>query len=804
MQGRFASLLAAAFLFPGHSVWASLVPEPPTPASFAQLPVEFEVNRGQHDPAVRYLARARGYQMYLTSDGAVLAFGGSKLAGEAERSTVQLRFVGANRTPELRAYEPSEHKTNYFVGDGPSDFRTDIPNYARVLYRQVYPGIDVSFYGKNGMVEYDLLLQPGADPGRIELDFAGANKLEVDAAGDLRIHTPAGVLVQHRPIVFQEQDGKRDAIASDYRVLDGSRVQLQLAAYDRTRPLTIDPVLSYSTYIGGSDADSVYGVAVDASGNAYITGESISTNWPTAGAYQNNRLGTSDAVIAKLNPQGTGLVYSTYIGGRKSSSQGRAITLDASGNAYIVGYTSSNVYPTTSGAFSGPITGGGVFVTKLNPAGNALIFSTYLQNAGGTLPAGIRVDSGGNVVVGGQTTGSITTTAGVIQATNPSATQPIGFVTKLNPAGSALVFSTYLGGSSADGIKGLALDSSNNIYVTGYTSSSDFPTTTGAFLTTIKGGMDAFVAKINPAGTSLLYSTYLGGTVNDSGNAIAVDASGRAFVTGDTYSTDFPRVNGLPKAMNSTSYNVAFITAMSADGASIRWSTLFGGKACLTSGVTSCTPSNPTDGGTAIASDSSGTNLYVAGYLSSIDVSGFADPVQSRLNGTKDAFLAHLRTYPSNPDYYATRYVTRLGGSGAEQATGLALDPQGNAYVVGTGDSADFPTSKGSFRVATAGGQEGFLAKFSTLSAPVTMTGGFGGACGAGTAGATVSLTAFTALNATGDMVFTNGATTLASVPIVNGLATWSGPMPVGVHKFIATRASDGATSQPFLCRFNQ
>jgi len=767
-------------------------------ASFASLPVEFEVNQGQHDPSVRYLARARGYQMFLTGDGAVLAFRGHKTGTGADGSAVQLRFSGAHQALELVPQELSEHKTNYLVGDEVPDFRTDIPNYARVLYRQVYPGIDVAFYGKNGVVEYDLLLQPGADPGRIELEFAGAEKLELDASGDLLIHTAAGVLTQHRPAVFQEQDGKREFVGADYRIVDDRKVRLQLASYDPARPLTVDPVLSYSTYIGGSGSDSIYAVAVDASGSAYVTGESDSTNFPVVGAYKATISGSTDVVVSKLNAQGTGLVYSTYIGGKKAASRGAGVAVDASGNAYVVGYTSTNSYPTTTGAFSGPVANGGYIVTKLNAAGNGLVFSTYLKIWSNFNVAAIRVDGSGNVIVAGKATASVPTTAGAFQTTNPSPIQTIGFVTKLNPTGSALVFASYLGGSGDDSINGVALDPSGNIYVTGFTTSSDFPTTSGAFQPAHIGGQDAFVAKINPTGSTLLYSTYLGGTSDDSGNAIAVDASGRAFVTGDTYSTDFPRVNGPLRDGSPLYYNVAFITGLSADGSSVFWSGYWGGDACMTAGVSWCNAIYPIDVGTAIATDSSGTNVYVAGYLSSIDVYFLKDPIQKDLNGSKDAFVLHLQVDPSNPGTFNTRYATRLGGSGVDTASGLALDPQGNVYIVGTSDTADFPTTKGAFRVATAGGVEGFVAKLSTLNSPVTLEGVCTGSAG------TVSLRASTALNATGNMTFTNGTATLATVPIVNGLAGWSGPLPAGVYKVTATRVSDGATSQPLACYLNQ
>jgi hypothetical protein len=787
-----------ALIFALPSVAASVAVDRVTNASPAALPVEFEKNQGQHDPAVRYLARAQGYQMYLTAEGAVVAVGGTNSAIGSAQTSIQLRFGGSNSRPELEAQEPSEHRTNYFIGNEPSDFRTDIPNYGRVLYRRLYPGVDLAFYGKDGGIEYDLMLQPGADPDQIELDLSGASKLEVDASGDLLIHTSAGgVLTQHRPAAFQERNGHREAVDASYQILDGGKVRFQLAGYDRTRALTIDPVLSYSTYIGGYGSWSSLAIAVDASGNAYVASYTDATNWPVVSAYQASKAGTTDVVVTKLNPQGTGLLYSTYIGGKKALSQSFAIAIDGSGNAYIAGYTSSNSYPTTTGAFSGPITGGGVFVTKLNPAGNGLVFSTYLKNANGT-PSGIAVDGSGNVVVAGTTLGTITTTSGALQTSKPSPTSSIGFISKLNPTGTALVFSTYLGGSSADGLNGLALDSSGNSYVTGYANSSNFPITAGAYKQTKGLDQDAFVSKINSAGTALLYSTFLGGSDREGGNAIAVDASGRAFVTGQTFSSNFPVLNGAGPG-STTAYGVGFITVLNPDGASLYWSTLFGGNGCLPIYNNQCTQIAG-DLGTAIAVDPSGTNVYVAGSLSSTQGVGpyLSDPVQSDLNGRSDAFVTYLQADAFSSNQFNTRYATRLGGGDDDTAYGVANDPKGNVYVVGgsnqygaaTGD--DFPTTKGAYRVAYTQGRQKFVFSLSMLNAPVTLTG----SC----IGANSQLTASTALSATGNVIFKDGTTNLATVPISNGRSAWSGAFTPGVHKLTAARDSDGAVSQPIFC----
>jgi len=353
------------------------------------------------------------------------------------------------------------------------------------------------------------------------------------------------------------------------------------------------------------------------------------------------------------------------------------------------------------------------------------------------------------------------------------------------------VYSTFLGGAGEDAIKGLAIDAAGIAYVTGSTSSDNFPVVAGAYQATRRGGLDAFVSKLNPAGNALVSSTYLGGAVDDSGNAIAVDASGRMYIAGDTYSTDFPRVNGQFKSLNSTAYNVGFITVLTADGASVSASGYFGGRSCLGPAGGSCSPSNPTDAATAIAVDPGGTSIYLAGYFSSIEVPVLSDTIQYYRNGRYDAFVAKM-----NASNLGIVYSTRLGGDGDERATGLGIDPQGNAYIVGSGTTTTFPTTAGALRVANAGQEDVFVAKLSTLGIPVALSGG----CSGGSA----VLRAVVASNATGSVAFMEGGATVATIPISNGVAQYSGPAAVGVHKYMAVKSSDGAMSLPVYCKVNQ
>lgn len=783
------SLVSVVLFACAWHAWGAQQPRPDV--SLLALPVEFEANDGQHDAAVRYLARASGYQVGFTASGPVFALPGERGEGG---DAVTLRFIGAKKSAQPVAERPTGHKTNYFLGDSAERQFKDIPNFESVAYRSIYPGIDAVFYGKNGAVEYDLVLEAGADPRKIELGFAGARKLEVDARGDLLVHTAQGVLRQHKPVVYQMRGGERRVVASAYEVRPGNKVTFKLAGYDARYAVTVDPVLSYSTYLGGTSTESGNAIAVDAAGNAYITGWTASTNFPAAGAYQGSLAGSQDVFVAKLNAQGTGIVYSTYIGGRRAASEGRAIAVDAAGSAYIAGTTSSNNYPVTTGAFSAGLSGGGAFVTKLSPAGNTLAYSTYLA---GAVPSAIKVDTAGSAYVIGQSFGGLPTTAGALQTALPVGSAGSGFVTKLNAAGSALAYSTYLGGAGEGIANGIAVDAAGTAYVTGTTTADNFPVTAGVYQTTRRGGRDAFVSRLNAAGNGLLFSSYLGGTADDNGMAVAVDVNGRVYLAGDTYSTDFPRVDGYFKPYNSDAYNVAFVSVLSADATTVAMSTYLGGKACLPPQGGTCFPWNPTDGATAIAVDPDGKNIHVAGFLSSLDVGWIINPIQSANNGRYDAFVAKIEVDPFSQRILNIRYATRLGGDGEEQSIGMAVDPQGNAYITGSTYTTAFPTTQGAYRVASPGGQDMFVAKISTLGKPIVLEGGCDGTL-------TSHLRASLPADATGTVTFQDNGATVATVPVAAGSAAYVATAAVGTHKYTAVHSASGAVSLPVYCKLDQ
>jgi hypothetical protein len=432
--------------------------------------LHFEANHGQTDEAVRFLSRGSGYSLNLTASEAVLVLEQldperkpnpnakrdahitqAPREAKAQGTAVALRMslIGAARKPLVSGREELPGKANYFIGSDPAKWRTNVPTYAKVHYQNVYPGIDLLYYGNQRQLEYDFTVAPGADPNKIVLDFKGADKIEIDAQGELVLHAAGGDIRQRKPVIYQEINGARHEIDGDYVLKGANRVSFHVAAYDTSRPLIIDPVvLSYSTYLGGSGGDQGYGIAVDANGNAYVTGITASTNFPTTpGVFQLNVIGGPHVFVTKLNPSGSALVYSTYLGG-SGLDYGVAVDVDATGNAYVTGYTLSKDFPTLWALQPINLDSYDAFVTKLNPTGSALVYSTYLGGGSSDFGLDIAVDATGNTYVSGEAGANFPTTPGAFQSAFAGGPYD-AFVTKLNPSGSALVYSTYLGGGAS-------------------------------------------------------------------------------------------------------------------------------------------------------------------------------------------------------------------------------------------------------------------------------------------------------------------------------------------------------------------
>jgi hypothetical protein len=708
-------------------------------AGYGKLPLSFEENRGQADARVKFLSRGRGYGLFLTSNEAVLELRKSSVVSgqlsvgtqqnfpienrqsKIENQAVRLRLEGAKPDAEVIGRDELPGKVNYFIGNDPKKWRTNVPTYARVRYHNVYPGVDLEYYGnQGGQLEYDFIVAPGADPAAITLQVGAVRKppFRIDTRGDLVIPGRGCEIRFHKPSVYQPDTAsslitRHSSLVQGRFVLDAqNHIHFALGPYDHTKPLVIDPVLSYSTYLGGSRGDSGNAIAVDSSGSAYVIGQTGSMDFPTTNPFQASLNGIGNAFVSKLNTTGTGLVYSTYLGGSGGDS-GFGIAVDSTGNAYVGGITGSTDFPTVNpfqANNKSPVNGTG-FVSKLNPSGSALVYSTYLGGSGGNdgdAVRGVAVDASGEALVVGSAFSTDFPTVNPLQASNKSPVNGNGFVTKLNVTGSALIYSTYLGGSGGDSVFGIALDPSGNAYLTGLTESADFPTA-NPLQATLNGPANAFVAELNPAGSALVYSTFLGGSGSDLGNAIAVDSSGSAYVTGSTGSTNFPTVNPLQatnKGAPPLSQN-AFVSKLNPGGGALVYSTYLGGSV--------------SDAALGIAVDASG-NAYVAGNTSSKDFPTF-NPVQATNKSAgwegfaaTTAFVAQLNAGGS-----ALVYSTYLGGSFPDQANAIAVDTSGNAYVTGQTLSFDFPTVnpfQPANRNAQTPGPTAFVAELSPGPAP--------------------------------------------------------------------------------------
>lgn len=671
-------------------------PIPPTSKSrlseaYGKLPLRFEANHGQTDGRVKFLSRGTGYGLYLTATEAVVALGG----GGNSAAAVRMKLAGSNPDPRVEGIEELPGRSHYFVGSDPSKWRTGVPSYRRVRYESVYPGVDLVYYGNQRRLEYDLIVAPGADPKTIALEFEGAEKIAVASDGDLVLTTSAGELRQQKPFMYQEVGGARREVAGGYR-LEGDEIGFEIGAYDRSLPLVIDPVLIYSTFLGGSGSDVARAIAADASGNAYVIGETLSTDFPSANPQRPANL-RGDVFVTKLDAAGSTIVYFTYLGG-SGGELGNGIAVDSSGNAYVTGSTVSADFPTVNPiqpAFSGGQSHD-AFVAKLNAAGSALVYSTYLGGSMHDIGKDIAVDSAGSAYVTGSTSSTNFPTFNPIQAALGGSED--AFIAKLNAAGTALVYSTYLGGSAQERVMDIGIDSSGNAYLAGDTPSPDFPTV-NALQAALKGAFDGFVAKLNAAGSALVYSTYLGGSNHDFAICLAVDASGNAYVGGETYSSDFPTFNPL-KPASDVGAGDGFVAKLNPSGSAFVYSTFFGGS--------------DFDSVYDVAVDSQG-NAWLGGFTSSLDFPA-VDPFQPALVGSgEDLFVARL-----NAAGWALTYASYLGGTGTEHDIALAVDAAGNAYAAGGTGSPDFPVVN-PLQPALAGEIDGFVLKIGDNVLAVTI-----------------------------------------------------------------------------------
>ncbi|HEX3554553.1 MAG TPA: SBBP repeat-containing protein, partial [Thermoanaerobaculia bacterium] len=624
-------------------------------------PPGFEENRGQTDGRVRFLSRGEGYNLFLSPTEAVLAL---------RDRTLRLGWVGAAPAPRISGEQELPARSHYFFGNDPARWRTGISSYEKVRYQSLYPGVDLVFYGGPRQLEYDFVLAPGADPKAVRLAVEGADRLEIDAAGDLVLHLGGGEVRLKKPVAYQDIAGVRREVVSRWRRIGNSQLGFEVGDHNPAQPLVIDPLLVFSTYLGGSGGDPAFAIALDAAGNAYVAGYTDSPDFPVTQGPRSSPNG--GAFLAKLTRDGA-LVYSTYLGSASSFAAAFGVALDPAGNVYLAGDAGAG-FPLVNPLPPAQRGGGSadVFVAKLDPSGSTLLYSTTL---GGPIAAETRslaVDAQGSAYV----TGSTGTGFPIVAPPLPPADSG-AFLAKLHPSGSSLVYSTLLDGFG----ESVATDPAGNVYVAG---------TAGAHLQTVNawfpsplGSGDGFAGKFRPSG-SPIYLTYLGGSRSDQAFAVAADAAGNAYVTGTTDSLDFPVLHPLQAQLNRP-YDV-FVTKLGPSGAPV-YSTFLGGSYV--------------DWGQAIAVDRAG-NAYVTGWTSSLDFP-LKDPLQSQCSPViaghycdSDAFVAKL-----SPDGSSLVFSTYLGGSvsatGAanpslEEGWGIAVDARGNAWVAGFTYSTDFPT----------------------------------------------------------------------------------------------------------------
>ena len=748
-------------------------------ADFGKLPLAFETNRGQTNPQVKFLARGKGYALFLTREEAMLKLTGrgTPTSTLSDPAVLRMKLMGANPRAAVIGARELPGKSNYFIGNDPKQWRADIPTYARVQYQGIYPGVDLVYYGTQGQLECDFVVAPGADPGRIAWQFDGATA-KLAANGDLLLVVPGGKNVPdgelrfHRPVVYQKIGSMRQPVTGSYKLSSANRVTFVVANYDRRRALVIDPLLVYSTYLGGSLTNYGYAIAVDSAGSAYVTGETISVNFPTKNPIETYHAGgfcvtgspCPDAFVTKFNATGTALVYSTYLGG-SSADTAFGIAVDSAKNAYVVGRTYSNDFPTTAGVlrtFCGELMvnnqptstcNGNVpdaFVTKINAAGSAILYSTFLGGTFSDFATAVAVDSAGDAYVAGQTysplptgnpndPGFPVTGATAFQPKFVGVGPPTSFFVELNPTASSELYGTFFGSENpapaidnSSQASGIAVDKSGKAYVSGNTRASDFPTTAGAFQTSCAplrfgqcAGLQGFVGKFDPSlsqKASLVYATYLAGTSGNTepANAIAVDSAGSAYVTGQAISADFPTTPGAFQttcAIYQGGCVSAYVTKFNPTGTALVYSTLLGDN------IPGPGQIGNSAFGLGIQVDAK-KNAYVTGGVSEGNEGVPSFPMVNPIRTVGGAFVSEF-----NPAGSALLFSTHFGGGGlgaqGEHPNGIAVDGKGGAYVVGQTSLLTFPTTPGAFQTASGGVNgtwQGFVFKIATFAADLSIT----------------------------------------------------------------------------------
>ncbi|MBN1212774.1 MAG: SBBP repeat-containing protein [candidate division Zixibacteria bacterium] len=645
-------------------------------------PVYFTENRGQWDQNVLYRAALPGVNIWFTQSGvyyqhARLLTGDNlierdKFSGPADFPSARSRKVmtlslktsllDANSGPMVKAENETAYKCHYIRGHNPSEWITDVPNFKTVVYREIYPGVDLQYYGNRNQLEYDFIVAPGTDPSRIQIQYDGAVKLDINGTGELVVRTEWGENIERQPVVYQIVRGEKVSLKSRYSLISDNSFGFELSEnYDPDLPVIIDPVISFGTYLGGSDPEEGYGMAVDAAGACYVTGSTYSLDFPLEAPFQDTNLAEYDIFLTKLSATGDELLFSTYLGG-EADDWAFDIALDASENIYLTGRTHSADFPLYN-PYQAVFDGVDVFVTKLTGAGDALIFSTYLGGSGFDQALGIAVDDSDFVYLAGET---VSNDFPLVDAYQTDQAKTDAFVTKLDTLGGSLVFSTYLGGEETDIACDIAVDDQYRACVTGYTESFVFPIS-NPIQNKNAGEYDVFVSRFTISGDSLLYSTFLGNDNSDFGYAIAVDTAGYVCVSGKTNSPGFRNVGAFQTTL-AGGYD-AFVTRFNPTGSQFVFSSFLGGSG--------------DDAAFDLVLDDGGF-VYITGQTGSSDFP-VIDPFQLP-GGGPDAFITKLDIAGSS-----LVYSTFYGGSGSETGRAVAVDNSGDAYITGTTASSNLP-----------------------------------------------------------------------------------------------------------------
>jgi beta-propeller repeat-containing protein/centrosomal CEP192-like protein/ASPM-SPD-2-Hydin domain-containing protein len=702
-------------------------------ANYGKLPLTFEANQGQTGAKVKFLSRGQGYTAFLTAGGISLSLrpnqpvpvqpAGNVAVSKQSRplnTTLQCKLLGAAQNPAVIGENQQPGVVNYFIGKDPTKWLTNVPTYARVRYKNVYPGIDLVYYGNHQQLEYDFAVSPGANPNQIQFEITGANQIDLDDEGNLVLQTISGELRFQSPVIYQESSGQRVPVSGTYVVNDPTHISFQIAQYDLNKPLVIDPVLLYGTYLGAAGGEQASGIAVDSTGSVYIAGYTDSADFSLT-TFGSPAASSNHVFVAKLDPTGSTFVYADYLGGN-GDDYGIGLALDSSNNVYVTGSTTSTNYPTVNPPYQsaalGPYTG---FLSKISADGSSLVYSTYLGGSGFDEPASVAVDTLGDAYVAGTTTSQDFPVANAYQpaalANQGGAYGNYGFLTKFSADGSSLNFSTYFAGNTNvancgsscyptpySAISAVTVDANGNAYVAGTTNTSNFPYTSGAYLTSNSPVADAtigFVSKFASAGMPLDYSTYFYGS---SGNpvgigAITVDGSGSAYITGTVSSdTTFPTTSTsiCNPSVSGVGCSYAFVSKFDPAAATLLYSTFLGLSNYASPQSIALDSSNDAYVVANTSSAAFGTNNAIEGYSSGDDIL----LVEIDASATTELF------------------ATYLGGSGNDFASAMTLDASGNVYVVGSTSSADFPVTQGASQNVLGGGTDAFVVKIGPNSAP--------------------------------------------------------------------------------------